>query len=70
MSAIQIRKKLGLTQTEFWGRVGISQTAGSRYEGGRNIPEPVRMLLELAHGKRPLANLAKLRGCTPADITK
>lgn len=68
MSPVQIRKRLGLSQTEFWGRVGISQTAGSRYEGGRNVPEPVAKLISLAYDGRPLKHLAKLRGCKVADL--
>lgn len=32
-------------QTEFWGRFGVTQSGGSRYESGREIPAPVAMLL-------------------------
>lgn len=44
-----IRKKLGLNQIEFWGQVGVTQSGGSRYEAGRNIPKPVRELVRLVH---------------------
>ncbi|STZ76948.1 helix-turn-helix domain-containing protein [Bergeriella denitrificans] len=44
-----IRKKLGLNQIEFWSRVGVTQSGGSRYESGRNMPKPVRELLRLVH---------------------
>ena len=45
----EIRKKLGLNQQEFWSRVGVTQSGGSRYESGRNMPRPVRELLRLVH---------------------
>ncbi len=41
------RKKLGQSQQQFWARFGVTQSAGSRYESGRAIPKPVRMLLQL-----------------------
>lgn len=44
-----IRRKLGLNQSEFWGAVGVTQSGGSRYESGRNMPRPVRELLRLVH---------------------
>ena len=37
-----IRKKLGLNQMDFWSRIGVTQSGGSRYESGRNMPKPVR----------------------------
>lgn len=45
-----LRKKLGLTQSEFWGRAGTTQSGGSRYESGRDIPDAVLMLLQIAYG--------------------
>ena len=44
-----IRRKLGLNQSEFWGTIGVTQSGGSRYESGRNMPRPVRELLRLVH---------------------
>lgn len=44
------RKKLGLNQTAYWSRVGVTQSGGSRYESGRNIPKPIQMLLVIAYG--------------------
>ena len=44
-----IRKKLGLNQQEFWSQIGVTQSGGSRYESGRNMPKPVRELLRLVH---------------------
>jgi DNA-binding transcriptional regulator YiaG len=42
-----IRKKQNLNQTEFWTRYGVTQSGGSRYESGRNIPKPLALLLWL-----------------------
>ena len=54
-AAIAMRKKLNVNQSEFWSRVGIGQSAGSRYESGRNIPRPVQMLLRIAYGTKAQA---------------
>ena len=48
----QIRHSLGLNQQEFWGRIGVTQSGGSRYESGREMPRPVRALLRLVHVDR------------------
>ncbi|AXE32264.1 transcriptional regulator [Chromobacterium phragmitis] len=45
----EIRRKLGLNQQEFWSRLGVTQSGGSRYESGRSMPKPVRELLRLVH---------------------
>lgn len=42
------RKKQGLNQNDFWKRFGVTQSGGSRYEAGRNIPNPVKLLLALS----------------------
>ena len=44
-----IRRKLGLNQQQFWSKIGVTQSGGSRYESGRNMPKPVRELLRLVH---------------------
>lgn len=44
------RKKLRMNQSEFWSRVGTTQSGGSRYESGRDIPEPVQILLNVTYG--------------------
>jgi transcriptional regulator with XRE-family HTH domain len=44
-----IRRRLGLNQEEFWTRIGVTQSGGSRYESGRTMPKPVRELLRLVH---------------------
>jgi transcriptional regulator with XRE-family HTH domain len=45
----EIRRKLGLNQSQFWSKLGVTQSGGSRYESGRNIPRPVQALLRLVH---------------------
>lgn len=44
-----IRRKLRMNQQEFWSRIGVTQSGGSRYESGRAMPKPVRELLRLVH---------------------
>jgi predicted transcriptional regulator len=44
-----MREMAGLNQTEFWQRVGVTQSGGSRYETGRRIPKPVLSLLRLVY---------------------
>lgn len=41
------RRKLGENQQEFWQRFGVTQSGGSRYETGRSLPKPVRLLVSL-----------------------
>jgi hypothetical protein len=41
------RQVLGENQSAFWQRFGVTQSGGSRYESGRTIPRPVRMLIAL-----------------------
>ena len=45
----EIRRKLGMNQQQFWSKIGVTQSGGSRYESGRNMPKPVRELLRLVH---------------------
>ena len=47
-----IRRNLGLNQMEFWSKLGVTQSGGSRYESGRNMPKPVRELLRIVHIER------------------
>lgn len=44
-----LRHKLGLNQQQFWSPIGVTQSGGSRYENGRNMPKPVRELVRLAY---------------------
>ena len=43
------RQKNGMNQSQFWGRVGVTQSGGSRYESERNIPVPVQLLLHIVY---------------------
>ena len=45
----KLREKLGLNQDDFWTRIGVTQSGGSRYEAGRDMPAPVCELLRLVH---------------------
>lgn len=51
----KLRERLGLTQSEFWGRIGVFQAVGSRYEAGDKMPMQVAILLELAYGSEEQA---------------
>ena len=51
-AALAMRQKAGTNQSVVWSRVGLGQSAGSRYESGRNIPRPVQMLLRIAYGTK------------------
>lgn len=49
-AAQQLRHKLNLNQAEFWGRLKVTQSGDSRYESGRNIPEPIKLLMNITYG--------------------
>ena len=40
----KLRRKLDLNQSEFWNRLGVTQSGGSRYEAGRSVPKAVAIL--------------------------
>ena len=54
-----IRRKMGLNQQEFWAQVGVTQSGGSRYESGQNMPRSVGQLLRLVHVEQ--IDIAKVR---------
>jgi transcriptional regulator with XRE-family HTH domain len=56
----EIRHHLGLNQQQFWSRINVTQSGGSRYESGRNMPKPVRELLRLVHVEQ--IDIYKLKG--------
>ena len=58
-----LRKLTGMTQTQFWTRVMVTQSGGHRYESGRDIPSCVQAMLKLVFGtqKQAEALLARLR---------
>ena len=49
VSPKELRNQLGLTQSQFWAPVGVSQSGGSRYESGRKLPPAISALLHLVH---------------------
>ena len=60
----KLRRQLDLNQSEFWSRIGVTQSGGSRYEAsGRKVPKPVAMLAVIAYGTHDQANamIAALR---------
>jgi transcriptional regulator with XRE-family HTH domain len=57
----KLRKQLGLNQSEFWSRVGVTQSGGSRYETGRKLARPVTILIDLVYGKNPERVLKRMR---------
>lgn len=59
IDAREIRRKLGLNQSQFWSKIGVTQSGGSRYESGRNMPRPVQTLLRLVHVEQ--VDIAKIK---------
>ena len=66
-----------MNQQDFWGQIGVTQSGGSRYESGRDMPKPVRELLRLVHveqldlrsiNKNDLMVLAYLKKSQPATF--
>lgn len=47
LRAKELRKRLGMNQSEFWGEIGVTQSGGSRYEGRRGVPLTVALLVHL-----------------------
>jgi hypothetical protein len=41
------RRRIKESQKVFWSRFGVTQSRGSRFELGANIPKPVMLLLRL-----------------------
>lgn len=65
INVMALRKSLGLNQTQFWTRLGVTQSAGSRYESGRTLPAPMALLVRLVYGltgPKAIEALAELRG--------
>jgi len=66
----EIRRRLRLNQQEFWSRIGVTQSGGSRYESGRGMPKPVRELLRLVHIEGIPLNKAKGSDFEVADYLR
>ena len=45
----KVRALAGLNQSEFWNRLGVTQSAGSRYESGRAVPTAVAVLAHIVY---------------------
>ena len=60
LDARELRRKLGVNQSQFWSKIGVTQSGGSRYESGRNMPRPVQVLLRLVHVEK--VDIAKIKG--------
>lgn len=59
---VALRKQAGENQEIFWRRFGVTQSGGSRYESGRNIPTPIALLVAVwASGKIDDSDLAQAR---------
>jgi DNA-binding transcriptional regulator YiaG len=43
----ELRKIRRESQTRFWKRFGVTQSRGSRFEQGMEIPSPVKILIRL-----------------------
>lgn len=54
---LDMRKAVGVNQHKFWTKLGVTQSGGSRYESGRSLPKPVRMLLALSSGQATIEQL-------------
>lgn len=49
----QMRKDMGLNQTDFWSKVFLTQSAGSRYEkSGHEVSNQTNALLILVYGSK------------------
>lgn len=63
------RKTFGLSQAAFWTPLGVTQSAGSRYEStDRSRPKPLVTLISLMYGDKPLTTLANLRSESVEDL--
>lgn len=43
----ELRRLRGENQSVFWSRFGVTQSGGSRYESGREIPKSTAILMAL-----------------------
>lgn len=64
-----LRRQMGLSQSAFWGRAFVSQSAASHYEGGRGVPVVAQQLLCLAYVPDDAAadHLASLRAVVVSE---
>lgn len=63
----------GQNQQKFWTTLGVTQSGGSRYESGRDMPEPTKMLMDLVYEKshkKAVERLIRLRKKAEQQIPK
>lgn len=46
---LQQRIETGLSQEDFWALLGVSQSGGSRYEAGRQMPRYLELLFAIVY---------------------
>jgi len=68
--AAALRRNLRLSQTEFWTRLGVTQSGGSRYEADRPIPRTVYLLMQLAYFNNPEQTLKRIRLYEPTAVAQ
>lgn len=54
---IALRHRMGKNQKSFWHQFGVTQSGGSRFESGRKLSKPLRMLFALSTGKASIDDL-------------
>lgn len=66
----ELRRKMDISQSEFWSRIGVTQSSGSRYETGRKAPNTTHTVIDLTYGPLNAAveRLAAMRGITVAEL--
>lgn len=66
----ELRRKMNISQSEFWSRIGVTQSGGSRYETMRKVPKTTQTVIDLTYGPLNAAveRLAAMRGITVGDI--
>lgn len=58
----KLREKLGMPQSEFWGRVGLTQSGGCRIESGsRALQKCHAMLIEHIYLNKPIAQYRRVK---------
>ena len=68
---VAYRKSRDENQSTFWSRLGVTQSGGSRYESGRNVPTPTALLLlAFADGQLDEQALNKLQKKLAGTRTK
>lgn len=78
----ELRLARNESQSRFWGRFGVTQTRGSRFELGQEIPLPVGILIRLyfdgvisdgdlwrARRRYRIASKARSQVSAPAEVT-